>query len=252
MKTSIKATNNPTGLTTIYQKDVDVELDTKTEPPVINLKSINISSYGFPADSKAWLLVRGSSTTRDIIDLGNLNELKLGRHAIKGDFSKSIKYRIVVAPSNSMKLIGNFDGTKFTIGLDGEQSMVAIRYVNDLGETGFRFVINVDDPPAIELNQRLYSDKSFNLDLRALALLLPEFLRNLAMKLVTEDYIDLEDKTSHYYGFIRIFENLGYPIPLDDNDPKEKKENWVNEVVTEFSTRYKFVKKFEESQSSEE
>lgn len=135
----MKATNNPTGLTTIYQKDVDVELHTQTEPPVIDLKSINISSYGFPDDSKVWLLVRGSSTTRHIIDLGNLNQLQLGRHPIKGDFSKSIKYRIVVAPINSRKLIGNYDGTKFTVGLDGKQSLVAIRYVDDLGETWISF-----------------------------------------------------------------------------------------------------------------
>lgn len=250
----MKATNNPTGLTTIYQKDVDVELHTQTEPPVIDLKSINISSYGFPDDSKVWLLVRGSSTTRHIIDLGNLNQLQLGRHPIKGDFSKSIQYRIVVTPINSRKLIGNYDGTKFTVGLDGKQSLVAIRYVDDLGETGFRFVINFDDPPAIELNQRLYSDKSFNLDLRALALLLPEFLRNLAMNLVTDNdnRFDLEDETSPYYGFIRIFEDLGYPIPLDDSDSRDKKEDWVNDVVTEFSKRYEFVKKFEESVSSEE
>lgn len=119
---------------------------------------------------------------------------------------------------------------------------------------GFRFVINFDDPPAIELNQRLYSDKSFNLDLRALALLLPEFLRNLAMNLVTDNdnRFDLEDETSPYYGFIRIFEDLGYPIPLDDSDSRDKKEDWVNDVVTEFSKRYEFVKKFEESVSSEE
>lgn len=251
MKTSIKATNNPTNLTSINQKDVDIELDTISEPPVIHLKNLNISSYNFPPDSKVWLLVRGSSTTRDIIDLGNFNKLILGKHVIKGDFSKSIKYRIVVAPSDSRKLIGNYDGTKFTIGLDGEQSIVAVRYVDNLGEIGFRFVIDYDDPPAIELNQRLYSDKSFKEDLRALALLLPEFLRNLARKLVADDNLELEDEGSHYYGFIRIFENLGYIIPLD-NSSKEEKENWVNEVVIEFSRRYQFVKKFEESQSSEE
>jgi hypothetical protein len=222
------------------------------EPPVASV-TLDLSSYDLPSDARVFVDAYRHSTWQRF-DCGTVRDIRMPEDRTLRDFGTGdgvrFRIRVVEAPSSDgeahSRILAAADNIRPV--RDGSvRSLLPMEPDSSLREEVWRLDIDENDGPLIRMSTHLVSDRhALARHPVFLSLVMPEVLRQI-LRWALEDGRpnDEEWDTPRGRWILQGCRLLGLrepPEELDDDWPE--REQWIDQVVTQFCRRHGLGKQF--------
>ncbi len=239
----MKRTFNFTGRRGIVRQDVSVTIRTDGNGWVFDA-DLRLASYKFPHNAEIWVEAHRQNLWMQWA-WGTISAIRTpaNRQLTEFDVPDGILFRVrVVQPPGSEhhKLLGEVDAIQpVKAGQADDRRRHLIVPVPDALDQQLWKIDFEHEPPQLLVNRDAKpSWKEMARSRHFIALVYPEVLRRILMRILVEDTWSEDDEDGGWQSdWIRFARNLGGLSPVPPPDQKQDRESWAEEAVSAFARR---------------
>lgn len=218
--------------------------------------SIDLSSYDLPPDAHVFIEAY-RRTTQMRFPAGTVAAIVLPDVRELGEFSRpeGIQFRVKVSSSEPErgKLLAEADRLGFQELEEVKEEQVPLLPVEATELGALVWKLDLTDKPTLLVNEELGDWREVVRAEAFITLVLPEAFRQVLMRIWVTDKASDEDNTETWHGqWVRFALQIpGVDAPPDDDDVNAI-EQWVDDVVENFTSRLKVLDRFVDYWTREE
>lgn len=237
----ISTRSNPTNLLEIDKKNVNLVLTELGGTRFFSLAKLDLASFDLPLDSVVVCVARTGYTSQRF-ELGPLLNWSKEEHSLDDlDPFGSIRFRVLVHPPNSPKLLAAAENIRPVNDTDSE-SLLPMEAA-DLGQQMWRLEMK-EDGPILKFNGAVFSSAAgVENYLPFGAFVLPEALRQVLLA-IARDPDQLEDETDPLNAWGPWIDSTGLGRIPPGAEESEQIE-WSDSIVSSFCRRHQFASRFD-------
>jgi len=229
----VSATSNPTKLKEIARKYISMTRTQISGRQILRILRMDLAEYDLPSHAKLLLIARAGNTSKrfDLGTVANWNHNELALDDL--DFSKPLRFRLLVREETSPQLIATAENLRCT-GDDDVESLLPI-VAADMGQRLWHLVID-EDGPTLQCNSRVFPSGASAASYQPFAsLVIPEALRQILQYLAKDpERVSVEGSVWAEWGTWMAGLDIDLPTPLDEDE----KETWIEESTAKFCEHF--------------
>lgn len=230
----------------------DVKIRSKVLSGILHFDAfLNLNNYSLPADALVFIeAYRQTTWIRFAFGTVGCIQAPPEEQRLLKDFetADSILFRIKVTQSNDEHVIlASADHISMVEPQDvsGIESLLHVK-PDDLGDEMWQLDL-IGEPPILIVNKNVVADwRQLATSPIFIALVYPDVLRQILVKILSEGFRDLDDKEdwrSKWLMFATIFPNVDVKLP-DKGADYDAIIDWVDDVIIQFTRKLLLKEKF--------
>lgn len=240
---TISRTNNPTKVESVGKEVISIRVSKvpgSDAARIFFVEHFERNQLNLPSATRVACVAAAGQTTQ-YFELGTVDKLDIKAHALTElATDASIRFRVLFFEADSSKILAAADNIRAVDDDTSSPSLVSIQPVPlegplwklELSDSGS------DSRPVLLVEEKLFSSaKAAAAHPMFVSFVLPEVVRAIARRIVSEEIDDVDDASSWLTPWVRFFTSIN-PGALDPSSSDvEDDEKWLDDCVKAFCRR---------------